>query len=236
MSKSTLIVFGKLPTPGRVKTRLGAEIGYVMAARLYHAFLVDTVERCRPLNVDLRLYLSFAGNEAADDVVPGMKAHRQRGDGLGERMHNAFDDMFQQGADRVVLIGSDHPTLPVECIEEAFLRLKERNTLVIGPSNDGGYYLIGLSQPAPFLFDEMIYSHSGVLDETIVRAKRHGQQVVCLDRWHDVDHREDLDVLISELSDGEVACPHTSSVLLRAGLIENTSFRGGSASVKPYFP
>lgn len=224
MNKRALIVFGKNPVPGRVKTRLASEIGSSAAARLYQGFLIDTVERFNHAGADVRLYIA-----PTSDPLPGALsafdrfALRQRGAGLGERMKNAFADTFMAGYDRVVIVGSDHPTLPLERIHEAFERLAERSTIVIGPSEDGGYYLLGLGHPAPQLFDGITYSRGDVFERTVDRAKRLRRSVHTLASWYDVDSMDDLGRLVADLNDDESVCPHTRLALAEAALIENAS-------------
>ena len=94
----------------------------------------------------------------------------QQGDGLGEKMRRAFEQTFAVGYERVVIIGTDHPTLPPAFIQEAFTRLRSPETVVIGPTEDGGYYLLGMDAPRPALFRGMTYSHGDVFAQTVARG------------------------------------------------------------------
>lgn len=110
---------------------------------------------------------------------------------LGARMHAAFVDVFARGVDRVVLIGSDLPTLPPEHLVAAMAAL-DRAPLVIGPADDGGYYLIGLREPHPELFEGVTWGSEDVLAQTMAITRRVGLSVEMTSAWHDVDAPEDL--------------------------------------------
>ena len=236
MNDDAIIVFAKNPTPGKVKTRLAPELGLEAAADLYGALLIDTMVRCSRLDAAVRLYLSPTTEPISTTVEPfDKKRLRQRGSSLGPRMKHAFEDTFDDGYRPVVIIGSDHPTLPLSIIEQAFTELRRPDTVVIGPSRDGGYYLLGLSEPSSVLFDGMKYSHRKVFIQTVARARSAGLKVVTLKPWYDIDTAEDVRRLAIDLSVEETACPNTRRWLLEAGLIQNESAPKGSASEKLYF-
>jgi hypothetical protein len=219
-----------------VKTRIGAVIGQQEAARLYKALLLDTLRRCSMLNVDIRFYLEGTERAIDRDLLEFDRAQlRQQGEGLGPRMTNAFDDTFSAGYARVVIIGSDMPTLPPLRITQAFDSLSSERTVVLGPALDGGYYLLGLSRPCPQLFEGMSYTHRDVLSETLARCSSADLQPILLEPWYDVDTVNDLRRLAEDLTTGDGGCPATRSFLISRGLIENTSANQGSASEKPYF-
>ena len=166
-----LIVFAKVPEPGAVKTRLTSLLTESEAAQLYEAFLRDALEAYDRLGVAVRLYLGPSPDTVPDGLVPdSVSLHRQRGSGLGERMLNAFVETFVAGHDRAVVIGTDHPTLPLAFVAHAFEELATPFATVIGPSDDGGYYLLGMNELYPQLFKGMDYSHPEVFADTLQRA------------------------------------------------------------------
>ncbi len=192
-----LVVFAKPPRPGLVKTRLAAGIGPEAAALLYAAFLEDTLDAVGRLPEMTR---SVAWQPRGDTLpVPaGWRSGSQRGDDLGERMGAAFDAAFREGATAVVLIGSDSPTMPNERVTDAFERLGGVDC-VLGPAEDGGYYLVGLSSPAGAIFRGVEWSTDGVLRQTLEKARGAGIGVELLEPWYDVDTVEDLARLRAEL-------------------------------------
>ncbi|HUF11399.1 MAG TPA: TIGR04282 family arsenosugar biosynthesis glycosyltransferase [Rhodothermales bacterium] len=236
MNDSAIIVFGKNPTPGKVKTRLASEFGLDGAAELYGALLIDTLVRFSQLGAAVRLYLAPTTEPISATVAPfDGKRLRQRGNGLGPRMKHAFEDTFDEGYHLVVIIGSDHPTLPLSTIEQAFTELRRPDTVVIGPSHDGGYYLLGLSEATGVLFDGMTYSHPDVFVQSGARARSAGLKIVTLEPWYDIDTPHDVRRLAADLIGDETPCPHTREWLLEAGLMQNASVAEGSASEKLYF-
>ncbi len=199
-----LIVFAKDPIPGRVKTRLTPRITPDEAAKLYKAFSLDIISNARKLKRN-----SVNNVTVAYTPVGAEKAFRklveqpinflpQKGRNLGERMKNAFKQSFAEGAERVVIIGTDSPTLPVSYIQKAFDVLK-KIPVVIGPTFDGGYYLIGLSKQNDDIFDGVEWGTSRVFGQTLTRIKSLDTQVYILPPWYDVDTSEDLEFLRSHL-------------------------------------
>lgn len=185
--RDALLVFAKLPVPGEVKTRLTGLLSEAEAAELYEAFVRDALEAYGPLPMDVRLYVNAPPDAVPPGLVPGGVAlHAQRGDGLGERMLRAFVEAFVAGYERVVVIGADHPTLPVDFVRLAFEELAEPLRVVIGPSDDGGYYLLGMNDLYPALFEGMAYSHGAVFEQTLARAQEVAP-VSVLPAWYDVD-------------------------------------------------
>ncbi|MDX1530550.1 MAG: TIGR04282 family arsenosugar biosynthesis glycosyltransferase [Rhodothermales bacterium] len=195
-----LIVFGKVPEPGAVKTRLTELLTPEEAARLYDAFLRDALDAYRALPAAVRLYLAPEGPPEPADLAPaGVTVHAQRGDGLGERMGAALADTFLAGAERAVVIGTDHPTLPLAFVERAFEELRQPLACVLGPSTDGGYYLLGLNELRPQLFQGIAYSRPDVFARTLERAAEAVRHVAVLPEWYDVDTPDTLRRLAAEL-------------------------------------
>lgn len=216
---AALLVFAKVPRPGSVKTRLTPLLGPGEAARLYTAFLRDTLRQSRRLSgADVRLYLAPPlPNGGVDGLPTDVSLHEQEGDELGTRMKRAFEETLQDGYDQVVVTGTDHPTLPLSFLREAFRSLEDSESLCLGPTKDGGFYLVGMSAFYPQLFDDMTYSHSRVFADTLSRAERTEAQITVLPQWYDVDTPEDLDRMLTDL-EGRANVPNTRRITDQLGL------------------
>lgn len=188
----------KASATGNVKTRLSSVLDDDARARLNRAMLADSVARFS--NVAWDLQMAVAGEPGPDDLPGDIPWHRQQGADLGERMLHAVAQAVAGGYGAVVLVGSDHPTLPPEFLDLAFEHLASPRSIVIGPSEDGGYYLIGMNALYPSLFNGMRWSHDGVFDETVARALETPAEVSILPPWYDVDQPEDLNRLLDEIS------------------------------------
>jgi rSAM/selenodomain-associated transferase 1 len=178
-----VVVMGKVPRPGEVKTRLAPP---AMAAQLYRAFLADVLEQVEEPGV-----FACAGGtiEEARALAPNdWRVVLQRGDDLGARIENARSDA---NANAVVILGSDAPMMPRARIAEAFEALA-RVRAVFGPTSDGGYYLIGMTGPCPELLTDMPWSTDQVMAETRARARRAGIAIAELEPGYDLDEPADL--------------------------------------------
>lgn len=198
-------VFAKYWEPGKVKTRLASEIGAVEAATIYRSFIEVLLTRLGTA-IDRRL-VAFSPPEsiaAFQLIVPERwEVVPQIGENLGERMANFFVDRFREGASKVVLVGSDSPNLPPEFVDQAFDEL-DRQPIVIGPTDDGGYYLIGMNRPVTQVFDCIQWSTPQVLTQTLQRLDQLGCGFGLLTPWFDVDTRDDLRRLVEEIRDTEL--------------------------------
>lgn len=195
---TVLGIFVKQPRPGRVKTRLAAKIGAKAAAELYAAFQADLADRFR--DVGSRRVLCFTPNHSESRTFFSELAGEsydlwpQPAGELGDRLSAFFDDAFRQDAERVVVIGSDSPTLPVDFARQAFDRLTTHD-VVLGPATDGGYYLAGQGRAAHRLFHNIEWSSSRVLEQTIAHVEALRLSLGLLSPWYDVDTIDDLDLL-----------------------------------------
>ncbi|MDD5757114.1 MAG: TIGR04282 family arsenosugar biosynthesis glycosyltransferase, partial [bacterium] len=170
--KNCLIIFAKEPEAGRVKTRLQGCLSRQECVELYKAFLQDIVSlgrKLKGLNTVLAYDATSAGPVYLRTIAPDFIFYKQRGRDLGAKMHNAFKFTRGINCDKTVLIGSDFPNLPARYIKEAFKRL-DTSDIVLGPSIDGGYYLVGLKQPCPGLFKDVQWSSASVLERTVRNA------------------------------------------------------------------
>ena len=184
----TLIIFIKNPIPGKTKTRLAAEVGDERALAMYRQLLDYTREVTE--EVEARRLL-FYSERITDDAWPTehFEKHVQQGADLGERMERAFAQAFQ-GADKVLIIGSDCPGIRPLLLEQAFDALDEHDA-VLGPAEDGGYYLLGLRQMVPALFRDMAWSVESVAQETRDRLRAAGCSLYELPVLRDVDYLAD---------------------------------------------
>jgi rSAM/selenodomain-associated transferase 1 len=213
-----LIVFARPAVPGRCKTRLAKRVGPRGAASLQQAFLDDTMRLTRGVDADRVLAVDGDPMQptvfafAAREHVP---AERQVGDDLGARMHACFVKHLDE-ADAVAIVGSDAPTLDPAMIARAFDRLDGAD-VVLGPADDGGYWLVGARGAAPPIFDGVPWGTEVVLAETLARGERAGLRVALADRWWDVDEPADLERLRRALADDPTIAPATRAALaLRA--------------------
>jgi len=191
---TALILFLKYPEPGKVKTRLGAELGFELAAKLYELFIKQTFELAQNCSAQ-QIFVAYEPidrkDEFAEFVPKKFAIFPQEGKNLGERMLNAFKDAFARGYKNVAILGSDSPTLPLENIDDAFEKLS-KSDLVLGPAEDGGYYLIGLNKAHCGLFENIEWSSDSVLQLTIESAKKLQLSYELLPSWYDVDNKETL--------------------------------------------
>jgi hypothetical protein len=219
-----LAVMAKAPRAGTVKTRLCPPLRAVEAAELARCFLLDAIERSAAV-AGVRPIVAYAPVEARLDfeaLAPGFALIAQRGGDLGERQGALVEDILAAGHDAALLIGTDSPTLPPETIDEAVsLVMAPDVDVVLGPTEDGGYYLVGVRAACPALFEAMPWSTSAVLSLTLDRARRLGLRAVCLSTWYDVDTGADLARLESDLRGLAGPRPrHTRAFLTRRALAD----------------
>lgn len=203
----SLLVFAKAPVPGKVKTRLAAERGVEAATVLASAFLDDTAAlvarwRAERVAVDPNRNLVFVCSPDAEDPVllraakrAGARTAVQVPGDLGARLRAAFDAEFKRGARSVCAIGMDSPTLPLHLVDHAF-RALEWERVVLGPTFDGGYWLVGAQRPAPDLFTDIPWSTHAVLAKTLAHLRRQDVEPALLPFWYDVDEAADLERLV----------------------------------------
>jgi uncharacterized protein len=183
-------VFVKAPRPGAVKTRLAAVLGDEGAAGLYRAVADEEIRRTAPRPGEYDRTPEDARREI-EQWLPGERLEAQHGGDLGARMSRAFESAFAAGARRVAIIGSDVPACGRDQVIEG-LRSLDDHDLVLGPTADGGYYLIALDRPRPALFQSIPWSTPSVLPATAERAGVLGLAVRMLDPLRDIDTIEDL--------------------------------------------
>ncbi|MCH2230839.1 MAG: TIGR04282 family arsenosugar biosynthesis glycosyltransferase [Crocinitomicaceae bacterium] len=189
MSENLLIVFAKNVAFGKVKTRLAKSVGDLGAFDVYKRLLnITQQESLKVSNCDLHVYFS---DEVIESAWPDTKKFVQKGDDLGQRMMNAFEDGFAQGYKRIIGVGSDLPDLNAGLMELG-LKTLEKNDTVFGPSEDGGYYLVGMRQSTPCIFENKPWSTEALLTVTLEELKEKGYSTKTLISLNDVDNIEDL--------------------------------------------
>lgn len=218
-----ILFFVKYPEPGYIKTRLASCIGADAAAELYRAFILDILSTLKIAGFPFRicfypeekraLLLDWLGEE--HHYVP------QRGESLGERMKCGFIDAFADGNERVIIVGSDSPDLPPSILREAFDGLSIHD-VVIGPSRDGGYYLIGFKKDTflPSIFDNIPWSTPSVFSATIAILHNSALDVYMLPEWNDIDTVDDIKQLVLRSSQGPFARSKTMGLLAKMSLMK----------------
>jgi uncharacterized protein len=215
-----LIMFTKYPEAGKVKSRLTLGGDKALVAALYRCFIEDLLEELSA--GDYRFLIAYDPPERENDFVKlfgdGFLYTPQIGADLGTRMHDALTRCFSQGFRSVVVIGSDSPNLPRWIIEEAFTSLVSHGA-VIGPTWDGGYYLIGFSKDFLSLqvFEDMAWGTESVFKETMHRFRKDGISVHVLPKWRDIDRPEDIHSLMTECAGSDFAASRTMRFLKDCG-------------------
>jgi hypothetical protein len=196
VSENLLIVFVKYPAPGAVKQRLAQHIGAEAAAKIYRQIAETIINNTVPNNAaDYAVEICF---DPKDDMhlvrswlTSSNRFSAQQGNGLGERMRNAFICAFESGFKRVILIGSDCPDISRQIVLQGFAHLQQKD-IVIGPACDGGYYLIGSRQQREEVFQDIEWGTEKVFQQTCDKIKAAGLSFGLLPTLRDVDRVEDL--------------------------------------------
>ena len=197
---NALIVVARRPAPGHAKTRLSPPFSPAQAAQLYEGFLLDSLDLMRQVPQARRIiaYLPEGEETYFKTLAPDFDLLPQRGADLGERLDNALADCLANGYTKAVIMDSDSPSLPVLCLTQAFVLLDSADA-VLGPCDDGGYYLIGLKRPAPRLLRDVPMSRPTVARDTLALARQMGLSMALLPGWYDVDTAAELQRLTEEM-------------------------------------
>jgi rSAM/selenodomain-associated transferase 1 len=188
---NTVIVFLKNLTLGKAKTRLAATIGDQKALEIYSQLVEHTFKQVSRTEHEKLLYFSDNLHSHLPVIGQDFLLRQQEGGDLGERMSNAFKEVFESSAEKVLIIGTDCPGLDTSIIEQAFDAL-DMQQVVIGPANDGGYYLLGMTGFHGFLFEDVPWSTSSVLELTLQKCAMHGLSYTLLEELSDIDDESDL--------------------------------------------
>jgi rSAM/selenodomain-associated transferase 1 len=202
-----LAVMAKAPRPGKVKTRLSPPLAPDQASALNICFIRDTTENIQQVteasnSAGVVAYTPVGDESAFEGLLPtGFQLLPQRGDGFGERLLYACEDLFSCGFSAVCLIDSDSPTLPQDALMQAVEWLSRAgDRMVLGGAEDGGYYLIGVKRLHHRLFEQIDWSTERVFEQTLERAREIGLQAELLPTWYDVDDAATLERLQRELT------------------------------------
>ena len=189
MKDVLLLIFTRNPELGKCKTRLAKSVGDENALEIYKILLNHTLELTRGLNCDKAIYYSvkIRENDIWNEKV--YQKFEQKGEDLGERMLNAFNNGFESGYEKIVIVGSDILDLTEEIIYKAFDSLKF-NEIVLGPAEDGGYYLLGMNKLCSTIFLNKEWGTSSVLNDTLTDLKDH--KVKLLEELNDIDTYNDM--------------------------------------------
>ena len=199
------------------------------ALRLHIALVEDSLRLLRAAAAESGAtpFVSFSGDpsrggrkgaRALARAAAGMERIAQRGADLGARLLGTFRSLRARGFRRVVVIGSDSPTLPPAMLNQAFAALQQGGEVVLGPAEDGGYYLVGSTRVLPVMFEGIPWGTDRVLGATLQRLDRSGVRAVILPRWYDVDRPEDLERARRDLADwpSGVPAPESTRAFVRA--------------------
>lgn len=202
MKSNVLIIFIKYPQVGFVKTRLAKDIGKRKAASLYRLSVEAVIKRTES-RVFQRI-IFYTPREKEEEVRSwlggfNLEMYPQEGNNLGQKLMRAFDFVFKKGAVKTIIIGSDSPEIENKIIISAFKNLKNKHC-VIGPSLDGGYYLLGLSRFYKEIFQRIDWGTGRVFKQTLKALNRLQLKVSCLGKLSDIDTLEDLVVLSRKLN------------------------------------
>lgn len=219
MKPPAVAVMAKVPGTAVVKSRLHTVLTPEQATALYRCFLLDRLDGLATVS-EIERVVAFTPAESGDEMaalVPvGFRCVPQQGRDLGERLAALLAGLIAEGHTAAIAIDSDSPTLPMAYVAAAARCLRERTAdIVIGPADDGGYYLIGVTTPQPRLFEDVPWSTSRVLPTTLARAKELGLRSHLLPAWFDVDTERDLRRLRDQMQ-GDGGGPPRTFAFLRA--------------------
>ncbi len=191
MSKEVLSIFVKNLIPGTVKKRLAKDLGIDLAIEIYKELVGITAETTDILEINKCVYYSdyIESNDQFDDAK--YQKHIQEGKDLGQRMQNCFYDAFELDFDKMILIGSDTPDITDQIISQGFAEL-DKHDIIIGPAQDGGFYLIGMKKPHENLLNKRTYGHEKVLNELLDEIENRNLSVFKLPTLIDIDVKDDL--------------------------------------------
>jgi hypothetical protein len=214
--ETCILLFVKYPEKGKVKLRLSIDINEDIVQDLYRCFVHDTLTTVK--KIDSQLFICFFPVEAQKKFQKwlgfALLFLSQNGANLGERMKNCFTDVFTKGFRRAILIGSDSPDLPKRYIEQAFTILQTQD-VVLGPTVDGGYYLIGFNRKTftPRVFEDIPWGKQTVFQETMMKIKQAHRSLGLLPIWSDIDTIADLKHLIQRAENTSFKSSQTMTYL-----------------------
>ncbi|MFA6013414.1 MAG: TIGR04282 family arsenosugar biosynthesis glycosyltransferase [Desulfobacteraceae bacterium] len=215
-TKNAILVFLKAPVKSTVKTRLAQSLGEDLTLDLYKCFILDVLQKAEKTGELILHYYPVDNEKSVADFVGHYDREPQHGSDLGERMEHALSSTFEKGYEKSVLIGTDIPDIPVDYLHDAFKAL-DKNDAVIGPSQDGGYVMIGFNREgfSQAVFKGVSWSTSTVCEKTLEIMDLNRISCHKLPLWYDVDTGEDYNALIQRLESGQASAPHTWDFIQR---------------------
>jgi uncharacterized protein len=241
--KCAMGVMIKTPHHGFSKTRLCPPLVSEEAANISRCFLKDTSAAIQalceedPFLIGVAIYTPVGSEAVLAELLPtGFKMIAQRAGDLGIRLFGAAEDLFSAGFSAVCLMGSDSPTLPINCLRDLSVFLKEpEDRVMIGPCQDGGYYVIGLRQAHRRLFEDVAWDTDRVYVQTVERAKEINLPISTLPKWYDVDDQISLSRLLSELFPeyASKVVPRGSPALSTREFLCHILLEGGTGRIWP---
>ncbi len=204
--REAIIIFTRVPIPGQTKTRLQSFLTKNQCAEIHKNFLKDIKQICEKLKRDIFIFYTPADK---DNVLKGIfgdkfKYKIQEGNDLGEKMYNAIEYVLGKKYNACILIGTDIPFLKEEDLRKAFKVLRKKD-IVLGPTVDKGYYLVGMKRPTKAVFENVEYGHGNVLDNTITSIKGSNLTYGLTNRNVDIDEKEDLFYFYNEIKKENVS-------------------------------
>ena len=207
--KHAVICFTRVPKAGKTKTRLMPRLSGEQCAQLHWAFLRDLSCIYDTLDTDLLVaHTPDPDWEALKEVFPGAVFFPQEGEGLGEKMNHALNLALSMGYGKCILTGSDLPLMTKDHLQSGFDALEQAD-VTLGPTSDGGYYLVGVKAESPFLFENQTYGAGSVYENTLAAVRTAGKSFCPSLPCDDVDTPEDLQALVLDPNSHTAAYLHT---------------------------
>lgn len=202
-----LILMTRVPIPGKTKTRLMKVLTGEECAEIHRCFLLDLFEVFNKISDKVHIYITYTPKNSLylmNDIIPDfIDNYPQDGDSLGIRMNNAIQKLLNKGYSRVVLIGSDIPDIQQEDIENAY-DILENKDICLGPTRDGGYYLVGMKKNCSDIFNDALkWGNKTVFESTLSILNSLGLSVGLTRKLNDIDEKEDIDEFIKRIKKGE---------------------------------
>lgn len=210
--REAIIIFTRVPIPGQTKTRLEGFLTKNQCAEIHKNFLKDIKNTCEKTNKDIFIFYT---PEDKDNILLDIfgykhKYIKQEGNDLGEKMYNAIDYVLNKEYNSCILIGTDIPYIKEEDINKTFEILKDKD-IVLGPTKDKGYYLVGMKNSTKSIFENIEYGHGNVLDNTIESIKKCNLTYDLTNTNVDIDEKEDLLYFYNEIKNGHISCSKYTS-------------------------
>jgi uncharacterized protein len=212
LDECAVVIMAKAPRPGQVKTRLAPVLAPEAIVALYRCLIEDTLALARAVGVPRIAVVCPSGHQAELARWLGIEVIAQDGDGLAAGLESTFRVLVSAGCRRVIALDGDSPHLPAATLYRAFALL-ERHDLVVGPTADGGYYLVGANRPHRGLFEGGGMGTGSALQALLDRARTLELRVACTEEWYDVDDGNDLARLAAELRTAPSRAPRTAAWL-----------------------